>query len=298
MNKISKIILGVVLACLVIGGALTAIGLTSGKTSNFHVTLAGGKFSTDEAETVEGSVDLEAFDELKVSISSLSFEVIEGDSYRLEYKVPKCYVPEVKQSGKELSIKQPTIKGIHFGWNGLSTDTMEYYHLIVPKTDDTVKCNITLTSGEFDNDILNLEGIIKLTSGDVTMKDISYSGDLLLTSGDVKLENITGKSLRIEKTSGNTDVKDCSFEEIDVDSTSGNTEFEKLTADNITFELTSGELDMELTGDEKDYNYDLSCTSGEISVNGSSKEHKYKDDNGSTKNIKGSCTSGDVDIEF
>lgn len=296
MNKSTKIILIIVAACVVLGGVLAGIGFAFGAARTLHFTMKGKDVEAVSSQTVSGSVDLSDFDTLNIEVASMDVKILEGDSYRLEYTCKDVFVPEVNQSGKTLSIKQPTVNVV--GAFNINLNNDEHYYLYVPKTDAVVNCDIRLTSGEFDNDILNLDGTLKMTSGDAKFNNIRFNGHIIQTSGEISMNNVSGDKIDIEKTSGDIKCDNCSYNGITLGSTSGSATFEKLTVNTFDFDLTSGEIEINLTGSKNDYNYSLSCASGDITVGDSEYGKKLKEDNGASGEIKGHTTSGDIDITF
>ena len=62
-----------------------------------------------------------------------------------------------------------------------------------------------------------------------------------------------------------------------------------------------GNVDIKLIGEKADYNYDVKCDVGSISVDGKNEsglENGYNEDNGSDKNIVISSDVGNVTIKF
>ena len=335
MNKSGKIVLIVAAICIVIGGALAAIGFAFGGTRAFVVNYGNHEVPTDR-EIVSGSIDIDAFDELIVDTMSIDVIVEEGTEYRIEYSVFEEYVPIVEQSGKKLSIQQPKVNSnagmISFSFNNYTP----FYKIIVPKMDDAVECEIKLTSGGFTNNVFDMSGDLTLTSGKVILSDIEFEGKMKVTSGSISLENISGNELLVEKTSGGMNMKNCKYDEIKIDTSSGNSMLENCeandfsldstsgelsikdgkygdmrvemssgditlegcTVNNYVYDLTSGSQELNIKGNESDYDFSLSSTSGEISVGGKDVGNKYSDVSGKDKKISGESSSGDLRIIF
>lgn len=295
MSKAGKILLIVAVACLVVGAGLAAIGFGAGAVKHFSVGIENGKVSQD-FEIVSGTIDIQNFDKLVLDMASVDFSVEEGDGYRLEYKVPEEYVPEVTEKNGTLTIKQPKYDR-HMNFIGFQTED-NYYRLIVPDKNKVVTADIYMTSGDFTDTVLGIEGDFELTSGNVHIAGVPFSGKVKLTSGDFRLENVTGKKLDVVKTSGELWVKDSELESVYIDTTSGEAYIDSCKVKDIEFASTSGDIEIVLKGQPADYNYDLHATSGDIEVNGKEYERNYVDDNGASGNIKGSCTSGEIEVRF
>lgn len=101
-------------------------------------------------------------------------------------------------------------------------------------------------------------------------------------AGEIDLHNIEAAKVML-----NADVG-----QIDVD---------QITADDIIIDCGIGSIDAEVAGHEDDYNYEISCSVGEVSVG----EHNYvglgskkKIDNSADKKMEIDCNVGEVDISF
>ncbi|SMD46220.1 Putative adhesin [Aquiflexum balticum DSM 16537] len=124
-----------------------------------------------------------------------------------------------------------------------------------------VKGSLEYSSGSGGISAISIDGTVhvSLTSGNAKLEDITELGDLKITSGNFTATNAgLGGSTRITGTSGNFRIQ---------------------TFSNL-----------------KDFNYDLSATSGNITVGNSRSGRNLIIDNGAEKSVKGSITSGNISI--
>jgi hypothetical protein len=124
-----------------------------------------------------------------------------------------------------------------------------------------VKGSLEYSSGSGGISATSIDGTVhvSLTSGNAKLDDITELGDLKVTSGNFNATNAgLGASTKINGTSGNFRIQ---------------------TFSNL-----------------KDFNYDLSATSGNITVGNSRSGRNLIIDNGAEKSVKGSVTSGNISI--
>lgn len=123
------------------------------------------------------------------------------------------------------------------------------------------------------------EMTVESSSGGVTLKDITAVSVVVKDMyGDVECSAVKAGDLTVSLSSGGLDVREADIRD-------GN------------FENQYGDVRLELTGGEKDYNYDLSVEYGEVKVNNrSSVEHDIKEDNGADRNVVVSAENGLIRI--
>jgi len=124
-----------------------------------------------------------------------------------------------------------------------------------------VKGNLEYTSSSGGLTATSIDGVvhISLTSGNAKLESVTELGDLKITSGNFNATNAgLGAGTRINGTSGNFKIQTPS--------------------------------------DLRDFNFNLSATSGNITVGNSKSGRNLSIDNGSEKSVKGSITSGNISI--
>ncbi|MBO4901985.1 MAG: DUF4097 family beta strand repeat protein [Lachnospiraceae bacterium] len=315
MSKTEKIILLVALCMLPVGILLAILGLRFGGKATWGLDLNNMKYY-ENTNMQEKTVSLDAFDSIVLDVSSADIMIKTGDSYSLTYRTPEDREPEVKQSGSEVRIKQNIDNRLVFTF--FSNIEGERFILTVPKDSKEYQLTVDATSGDIVVDKVAVSGRITLSSGDVALRDFD-GGRLNLqgTSGDLEVDGVNMNTLYVKTSSGDMSVQNGTIGDLSLAATSGDINLGKVTSDTFTFDLssgdvdlidskisqirgavTSGDVDMRLLGNEKDYDYDLSVTSGDIEINGDEKDEHYIRDEGCANKITVSTTSGDIDIRL
>lgn len=315
MNKVVKYIC---IGAAIAAGAGIIIALIgrafSGNVHSETFSISFGDTITVTADDcINEKSELKEFSSLHIDATMVDIEIVKGDKYELEVNVPEELIPEVTEEGGKLYIKQP--KNENIAMNVVNAKL--YYKITVPN-DDVIDTEIVVTSGDVAVKDVNLEGMIQQTSGDSSISGVkseklvleATSGSALIqdaevdiieagrTSGDAKLCGVKSSKLDINATSGEIEIDDSDISDVTAEVTAGDIEAERLTVDNFTVGGTSAEVDLQLVGNVEDYDFDISTTSGDIEVGGTSSEHSYKTSGGKDKKINISTTSGDVEIKF
>ena len=144
---------------------------------------------------------------------------------------------------------------------------------------DKVDGDVEGKVGSGSTTIRNVDGNLKYSSGSggINASDIMGTANISLTSGNAKLENI-GELGAVKITSGNLNANNAGLGEA------------------TSLNGTSGNIKIKTPSDLREYNYNLSATSGNITVGNSRGGKNLAIDNGAERNIKGSVTSGNISI--
>jgi hypothetical protein len=155
--------------------------------------------------------------------------------------------------------------------------------------------NLRASSGEIN--VLNLasNATVEISSGSVTMKDVI--GDLKLSgsSGKYELTNIKGL-VNAQLSSGNMDLLNVeSLGKLEVSSGRINAQNSGLSPVS-KFNSTSGSIMVQTLSNLSMFNYDLTTSSGSVTVGDSSSSGVLKIDNGSPYTVSGTVSSGSIKI--
>ena len=118
------------------------------------------------------------------------------------------------------------------------------------------------------------------------------------TSGGVGFTNVNVKKANLDVTSGSFKMDGCEIEELIAESTSGGVKVEDTKIDNADLDVSSGGVNLNLSGDVNDYDFDLSVTSGSIRINDEKKDGDYILSTGKDKKIKVETSSGGININI
>lgn len=184
-------------------------------------------------------------------------------------------------------------------------------NLIQIAADNTL---INMTSGEINAQKIKGDLTINSTSGSIRLYDIAGNIKANMTSGQGKIMNVKG-SVDYNSTSGTLNAMDITGE-LNVGLTSGSARVQNIQtlgnirftsgsfrAENVgldpktTFNGSSGSFRIQTSSNLKSFNYSLKSSSGSLKVGDLTKSKSLEINNGSTKWIRGSISSGSISIE-
>ncbi|MFD2203477.1 DUF4097 family beta strand repeat-containing protein [Shivajiella indica] len=160
-----------------------------------------------------------------------------------------------------------------------------------------IKGDIKANAGSGSINIAGIEGNIKgnIGSGSANIQDVKGNLEYSSSSGGLTATSIDGV-VHISLTSGNAKLENVT-ELGELKMTSGN--FNATNAGlgaGTRINATSGNFRIQTPSDLRDFNFNLSATSGNLTVGNSKSGRNLNIDNGSNKNINGSITSGNISI--
>lgn len=164
-------------------------------------------------------------------------------------------------------------------------------------TGNNIQGNVNVNAGSGSIKLSGIEGNVKGNVGSGSATFTNLKGNLAYScgSGGVNASQIAGL-VNISLTSGNAKLDDIGeLGELKV--TSGN-----ITANNAglgantSISGTSGNFKIQTPSNLRDFNYRLNATSGNITVGESRGGKSLTIDNGASKDIRGSITSGNISI--
>lgn len=221
---------------------------------------------------VEGSMTLDAFDELSVDNTSIDFVMQTGSEWRLDYCVPEGKEPVVKQNGGSLSIMEPENISMNVSLSGKTIQ----YRVTVPEGTE-LDTEIMTSSGDIsikadgadgrklENRVgLELKGKISSTSGEIKLEGIGASGEVLSSSGDVAISRAAGDKLDVSTTSGEITLTEAKYDRVSAESSSGDVEVADLTVAELKTGTTSGRFNAEGI-EAKEFSH--SSSSGSVKMN-------------------------------
>jgi len=337
MNKVLKWIALSALGILVVGIGVLMAGKCLGGSLSFAYNLSNREFLTDQdRKIVEKTIETDEFDDIIIDLSSTDVSIELGDKNEVYYKTVEYLEPTINCENGKLSIinneenttyffsfyipKESNIVNITVKENSLKNLDIDKSSGSLTIKDIDIKGNIGSSSGdiEIDNCQNGDELDVKISSGKFSLKDSSFSKlNKKQSSGDTKLENVKISEFINESTSGSSKIDNCEFEKFDSNATSGSIDIQDSSlgdikvkntsgrlnvnnskVENAQLSITSGDLDMDIVGEQNDYNYDIKAISGNIYLEGNEIEDGFYHNNDSDKNIKIKTTSGNVNIEF
>ena len=195
--------------------------------------------------------------------------------------------------------------------------SLKYDELLIQEYDgDKIRVNV---ANDAKNDV-----VVKETSGKITITDtrsgnvkkkkqikvIVPSGkdfdtvSLGVDMGTIDLEcDLKVQELSMEVGAGEfSGYGNITAAYCDLQVGAGTIDIDQIDVQKLNADCGAGEIDMVVTGEEKDYNYDLSCGMGEIDLENSEYSglgiEKTISNEGAKKDMVLECGMGEIDVEF
>ena len=301
MNKFIRVLLIAFAGCLVLGGGLLIAGIALGGTwVDATVTFGneeydvydmfdhglfkfeGSAHDQEDSDTTEAMNELaetaEQITDLEMTLYSCELVVSasEDDQIRLEIEDGMAKYFDVKRKDGELSINDKRKTGKH----------LKAAHVKLQIPSDYVFDEVAIVLGAGDIKIERLAA-----------NDISIEGG----AGNVEAEALVAKNvLDAEIGAGDFYIKNGVFGDTDIECGVGHFEIESCEL-NGDADISGGvgEVKIGIVGEQADFNYELSCGMGELSVFGDSYTSLGKDkeiDNGASYTISLECGVGSVNV--
>jgi hypothetical protein len=216
---------------------------------------------------------------LDVELKYGELEFLESDSGEFEISVdaPAGFSYVCKQE-KETLVFKDTSKGKR--WNTV------HVAVSIPAGTILEKAEITTNAGTVDaGSGLSAEKLdFEIDAGKLMAKHITASEELEIEvgAGQAELSDFTAGELNAE----------CGMGEIDLQGTAEG---------DVSAECGMGQITLELSGSESDYNYEISCGVGDVTVNGreySGLSHEVSLDNGAEKEVSLDCGIGEICVQI
>ena len=125
--------------------------------------------------------------------------------------------------------------------------------------------------------------------------------DLELGAGELVVNSLETKEFEVSVAAGSAKLNHLTCEQAELEVGAGELIVERGDIKNLSLDLAMGDVSLKLTGAEEDYDYDLACGAGEITV-GSMSSSGFAFDKetsfGREKKINVECAMGSVEVEF
>ncbi|MEQ9404015.1 MAG: DUF4097 family beta strand repeat-containing protein [Cyclobacteriaceae bacterium] len=180
---------------------------------------------------------------------------------------------------------------------GLSTDDSKIEATSGDITLKRIQADIEVETSSGDISIDQLTGALEIqsTSGDQRIYNTDGDIDSRASSGDITISNFNGK-MEMETTSGDVDIRG-GIGILNVQTTSGNIEGDDIDLKgDAYFRASSGDVEIDFLNDLSEMSFDLTATSGNLSVGNKSGEKKLYIDRGGYK-VTGVTSSGNQEYD-
>lgn len=292
-----KVLLITTCALIVVGAVAVKISIGMGA---IPVVKIGGESVEGSQNMVRGNIDISEFDTLTIDASTVDVRILEGDAYKLEYNVKEKYVPEVSQDGKNLTVKQPSLKAeiTFFSMDLTACKEESSYTITVPKDTAPINVDVKASTDDVVIDGVDVNGKVVSDTDSITLSNVS-SSDLYVKSstGKIKLDYSEFDKLELESSTDDIIVENCTINDLAADSSS-----DKITLNNVKLNTANlkalDDIVIDIVG-QNDYSLDLTSSTGEdIIVEGNTAEGSFKSDNGSGKSITAKSSTGEIKVSF
>lgn len=251
MKRVSKIFLGIACTCIGIGIVLTLIGIAMGgraisrADNNYSYTFEAEGIQSINLDVEYGHVIIEEGDDFRADVYNVVEDGFEGyvDGETWYLKQSESFGDTINFFGLDLPFS--------FGWFG-NDDYSPKIVITVPSDYIAKNLEIDLGTGEIEVDELNTE---------------NANFEIGAGSMEVRRLNVTEK-INCEVGVGELIVKKLQANEADFECGAGSMRITGEVLGDLYADCGMGEIQLDLNGDEEDYNYDVSCGVGDIKLNG------------------------------
>lgn len=217
-------------------------------------------FETDTSRSrkISNQETLDEFHNIVFDIDLSEVTIEVGSSYHISYHCTKNQVVEYKVENDTLTV----------------TETSQNPHF--PKRNGNDGCDIVITIPQ-DSQLSDVSGSCDL--GDIEISGFTADKvDISCDLGEASIANVTASSIICKCNLGNCEIENCVFDDLTVSNDLGNVD---LSSD---WSLSS-------------YTLDLQVSLGSIEINDDEYFSQYQRDGDSDKNIKITCSMGNIEID-
>lgn len=308
MNKFIRALLIVFAVCLAIGGGTLIAGVAMGGTfddatvqfdgSGFgydpgHGLLRFGDVSDDDDDDdddddggkdgtgVKGDfvADMADIKDLDMLFCNCDVEIIQtsDETLRVETEESGRKYISIKMDGDTLKIKDTRKKS-----KTIKTKSVKM-KIYVPKLLKFREVDFDMGAGNIEIDMLNAECI-------------SIEGG----AGSLQADTLVALELDMDMGVGDLQIREAVLGEVDISCGAGSVRIDRCTlGGDLDVSGGVGDVDIGIDGTDTDFNYELECGMGELSVFGTSYSSLGKEkeiDNGASYTISLECGIGSIDV--
>ena len=304
MKGFTRRLINLCVASIAVGIGLLISGFILGGKEGLSIDIKNRKVITPTNEYEESEMGLGGFDEIDVYIPYSSLEIIEGDSFKLEYSVNDKNGLKVEVNDRKLKLEYKKTSSLNILTFNNDSSEGEYFKLYVPEGTSLEKADIDIESGSFKLAGIDIEELkLENESGSIKISDMkAKKSDIKAESGSVKIENADITKLELKNEYGSVTMDNVVTVEAKVKLESGSLKMDGFDTSKAEIESEYGSAKIILKGSEADYSFELeneygSLKLGDKSVDGNGDEKEYESGSGSKK-IKVKGESGSINIDF
>lgn len=129
------------------------------------------------------------------------------------------------------------------------------------------------------------------------------TAEMDIGAGNVEVDGFTVRgTFDVEAGAGNVDIRGGEYQNIKMECSLGNFAMKGRVNGDLEAECSMGNMELMLSGKESEYNYELSCSMGEMEVNGTVypmiNGSRHQANEGAIGTIRLDCAMGNMDLTF
>ena len=308
-----------------LGAVLIVVGIFSGGTLDFNIDYGGHRVRNGkETSFVSGEMAVKEFDSFDIDVSAAKVSFVEGDDYKVTYKLIGEKDPDIEVSDSgELKIKSREENGFSFNLGDLigenGDDKNVFIELQVPKGKSFKDSKINANAGDINVDGHDFENLtieanagnvgisnsklnelsINANAGNINLKSVDANKiDLSANAGNLGFDKVNASEVKVDIDYGEFNVTNSELTKLDGQLDAGNAELTDLKVSNLKMDLDYGDLEIGILGEAADYAIKVDVDYGNLTVDGKSENHSYSANSGKDKSLDIESNAGDVTISF
>lgn len=299
MNKTFKIITIVAVSFVVVGMGLGLLGNI----------LGGGYYDSRYEEFIPFNADNSNSSRRKEETILEPFSSVYVDANYMDLSFRPSPTGEWKvtslSSKKNLSPTVELVDGILYvsiADDGIFRNGNLFRQVIINYPAEAAFDVVDISIGASDIDLQTLtanELAIDAKAGDLSMNQVvSQNTDLQMKAGSVDINNSTLNNLITSIDLGDLDAKYLTCENLQGNLKMGSVSLEGDLTGKVDFDLSAGDVEMHLTRQASDYDFDLHANLGDIEVNGRDYGRNYTSETPGTYPIRIDAKLGSIEVDF
>ncbi len=283
----------------VLGIVFIIVGYVCGATSDFNIDFFEHRISSSgEGELYAGNEEVEAFSDMDINLDASDIKILEGDSYKVEYKL-YGNKPVISVENGKLIIKEKNEHKLRFHL-GESKKLNPYVNIYVPKGTEFKGCKMDVDAGNVQIENQTIDNLdIDADAGNINIQSsalntFTFDG----AAGNIVIDNTKMDSMKADVDYGDVKISDSEIKAFKLDTDAGNTEISSTRMDEVDITADAGNIELGLIGEAADYSIDAKVDFGKLTLNGEKQGSKINQTGKSGKSIKIDSDAGDVDIDI
>ena len=231
--------------------------------------------SITEGESLT-DVDIEKVQDLEIKIGGAALYILEAEDGKLSF--------QVEGKGKYRCYESGGVLVVEGGRDRKFSNNDEKVYLYLPKDK---------TFGDVSIDV----GAGYIEIGAMTAEELAFS----IGAGEITAESIKGDNLKVSAGAGIAQLENVNIREMDIEVGMGECCVQGYIQEEIKVECGMGNVELALTNEKEDFNYDISCAAGVIDIGGKSYSAMADDiyvDNDASGECTLECAMGNIEIAF